>query len=91
MITILIFGSIFLIFGIVSSFKTEFGVVGVFPILMLGLLMGVLVSLMLPNPTIEESRQLNENQYIVKEMPNGNKAYFVKVEDGFREFEIDEF
>src|SRR6056297_3450366 len=43
----------------------------------------------IPNEMIEETKVLED--YLVKELPSGEKEFFVRREEGYIRFEIDEY
>lgn len=93
MITILIVAIVAtIIVGILcKKYEIEFGVEGTVFMLIIGAVIGLLISISLPSPTIDEARKLEEDLLIIKEAPNGNKIYYVLRDNDYEEFYIDKY
>lgn len=90
MITIFIVATIVtIIIGFLcKKYDIDFDLGGAIFVFIIGCLLGLVVSAALSNPTVEEKRQLD---HIIKEMPDGNKAYYVLKNDDYDRIYIDEY
>ena len=77
MITVIITSIVFtiLIFLLTRKKDIEFGGSGVGFCLVIGALIGLLISVALPNSTVEEVRQVED--YIIRENSDNSKNYYV--------------
>lgn len=91
MITVLIVAIITtIIVGILcKKYEIEFGVEGAVFTFTMGAVIGLFISLTLSNPTVEKIKQIDN--YIIKEAPDGNKAYYILRGDDYERFYIDEY